>query len=74
MHPEAIRMKYRDFEELVKPTVADLPFRSESPDQLFFDVTACTVLQIRSTFVLPQCVQVTLADDSDIGRTISNVF
>jgi hypothetical protein len=42
--------------------------------QLFFDVTACTVLQIRSTFVLPQCVHVTLADDSDIGRTISNVF
>ena len=43
--------------------------------QLFFDVTAYTVLKIRSTLVLPQCVQVTLADDdSDIGRTISNVF
>jgi hypothetical protein len=42
--------------------------------QLFFDVTAYTVLQIRSTLALPQCVHVTLADDSDIGRMISKVF
>jgi hypothetical protein len=38
-------------------------------------VTVCTLLQIRSIFVLPQPGHVTLAeDDSDIGRTISNVF
>jgi hypothetical protein len=43
--------------------------------QLFFDVTACTVLQIRSTLVLPQRVHVTLPDDdADMGRTTSNVF
>jgi hypothetical protein len=43
--------------------------------QLFFDVTVYTVLQIRSTLVLPHCGQATSADDDgDIGRTISNVL
>jgi hypothetical protein len=43
--------------------------------QLFFDVTAYTVLQIRSILVLPQCVHVTLLDDvSDIRRNTSKVF
>jgi hypothetical protein len=43
--------------------------------QLFLDVTAYTVLQIRSMLVPPQWGQVTLADDdSDIGRTTSKVF
>jgi hypothetical protein len=38
-------------------------------------VTAYTVLQVRSTLVLPQCVHATLVDDdSDIGRKISKVF
>jgi hypothetical protein len=54
-----------------------LTARSQSAGrpQLCFDVTVCTLLQIRSTLVLPQPGQVTLVDDdSDIGRTISNVF
>jgi hypothetical protein len=38
------------------------------------DVTAFTLLQIRSTLVLPQWAHVTVADDSDIGRTTSKVF
>jgi hypothetical protein len=38
-------------------------------------VTANTLLQIRSTLLLPQPGHLTsVADDSDIGRTISNVF
>ena len=52
-----------------------VPDHAGDEPQLFFDVTVYTVLQIRSTLVLPQCVHVTLVDGaSDIGRTISNVF
>lgn len=39
--------------------------------QLFFDVTANTLLQDRWTFVLPQFGHATLFETSDIGRTTS---
>jgi hypothetical protein len=44
------------------------------PPQLFLDVTVWTALHVRSTFVLPQCGQVALAEASDIGRMISKPF
>jgi hypothetical protein len=53
--------------------MAPRSIRSVQP-QLFFAVTAETVLQMRSVLLLPQAGHRAPAEASDIGRVTSNVL